>query len=402
VDCGGPCIEQKCADGKNCKGPGDCAGGRCEAGICTSCQDGKRNGTETDVDCGGGACAPCGNGKMCKGKTDCQGGGCEDGACCQANACGVCGQITAEVCDGKDNDCDWDIDEGLGPGKLCPKQGGVCKGAVEECRGVQGWVCDAQTYSAHDWRYAADEKLACKDGVDNDCDGLVDALDKADCCVKACSGKECGDDGCGGSCGTCAAGKTCTPAGKCVSGGTCGADPNQTCNGHCGGSGYSTGLPCACDYKCETNNDCCKDYADCCGGCMPNCIGKQCGSNGCSGLCGTCNAGYTCNDAGLCVKGATGCGASYPDCKACVCKADDYCCSAWDSQCTQECTSVAECVGVCGGSCSPNCTGKQCGGDGCGGSCGTCSAGYSCSSGTCTSGGDAAASPTRGAAREPP
>ncbi len=35
-------------------------------------------------------------------------------------------------------------------------------------------------------------------------------------CAPACSGKTCGNDGCGGSCGTCGAGKTCSAAGACV------------------------------------------------------------------------------------------------------------------------------------------------------------------------------------------
>jgi len=35
-----------------------------------------------------------------------------------------------------------------------------------------------------------------------------------DVCVPACAGKECGDDGCGGSCGTCTGDKTCVE-GKC-------------------------------------------------------------------------------------------------------------------------------------------------------------------------------------------
>jgi hypothetical protein len=34
-------------------------------------------------------------------------------------------------------------------------------------------------------------------------------------CTPKCTNKVCGDDGCGGSCGTCAAGKTCTTKGKC-------------------------------------------------------------------------------------------------------------------------------------------------------------------------------------------
>lgn len=41
----------------------------CREGRCTTpaCDDGVRNGHETDVDCGGGECAPCGPGKPCDG-----------------------------------------------------------------------------------------------------------------------------------------------------------------------------------------------------------------------------------------------------------------------------------------------------------------------------------------------
>jgi hypothetical protein len=35
-------------------------------------------------------------------------------------------------------------------------------------------------------------------------------------CTPSCAGKTCGNDGCGGSCGTCAAGKTCSAAFACV------------------------------------------------------------------------------------------------------------------------------------------------------------------------------------------
>jgi hypothetical protein len=35
-------------------------------------------------------------------------------------------------------------------------------------------------------------------------------------CVPACSGKSCGADGCGGECGSCASGETCSDAGQCI------------------------------------------------------------------------------------------------------------------------------------------------------------------------------------------
>lgn len=38
-------------------------------------------------------------------------------------------------------------------------------------------------------------------------------------CIPNCSGRECGNDGCGGSCGSCPEGSDCDPDGNCVSGG---------------------------------------------------------------------------------------------------------------------------------------------------------------------------------------
>ncbi|HEV7732449.1 MAG TPA: hypothetical protein VGR62_09830 [Candidatus Binatia bacterium] len=87
LDCGGPapnCV--RCANGLTCGGPSDCASGICTAGVCQppSCTDGARNGTETDVDCGGG-CPGCGLGKLCDAGVDCA------SAVCGANDRCTCG-----------------------------------------------------------------------------------------------------------------------------------------------------------------------------------------------------------------------------------------------------------------------------------------------------------------------
>ncbi len=72
-------------------------------------------------------------------------------------------------------------------------------------------------------------------------------------CTPDCSGKRCGDDGCGGTCGACPTGETCV------------------------------------ENACVAKN-----------ACTPNCEGRVCGDNGCGGVCGYCGAGQQCND-GSCV-----------------------------------------------------------------------------------------------------
>ncbi len=61
--------------------------------------------------------------------------------------------------------------------------------------------------------------------------------------VTLCSGKSCGDDGCGGSCGTCASGSSCNSAGACVAmsptGG--GSDGGTSGGGGSGGGGSGGG-----------------------------------------------------------------------------------------------------------------------------------------------------------------
>lgn len=73
-------------------------------------------------------------------------------------------------------------------------------------------------------------------------------------CIPSCSGRDCGDDGCGGVCGTCGEGTACSPAGTC--------EPTET-------------------------------------GCTPSCAGRQCGDDGCGGSCGACMSGELCQ-AGTC------------------------------------------------------------------------------------------------------
>jgi hypothetical protein len=58
-------------------------------------------------------------------------------------------------------------------------------------------------------------------------------------CTPACGGKTCGDDGCGGSCGTCDG--TCSPAGACTPATDAGAGDGGASSSSSGSSGASSG-----------------------------------------------------------------------------------------------------------------------------------------------------------------
>ncbi|MGM0575348.1 MAG: hypothetical protein ACQEXJ_06430, partial [Myxococcota bacterium] len=141
-----------------------------------------------DTTCGTGACAS-------GGVTSCEGGEVVD-SCTPGSA-----SDGDSTCDGVDDDCDGSTDEDYAPVDTTCGTGACASGGVTSCEG--GEVVDSCTPGQPD-----------------------------------CSGKVCGPDGCGGSCGTCSSGLTCDETGQCV--------------------------------------------------CVPDCSGKQCGGDGCGGSCGTC------------------------------------------------------------------------------------------------------------------
>ncbi|MBR9704322.1 hypothetical protein GOV12_02840 [Candidatus Pacearchaeota archaeon] len=103
-----------------------------------------------------------------------------------------------EICDGLDNDCDFDTDNVINP-ELCIEQDGVCSGSVKTCGGFLGWFdCDSGNYGP---LYQAFETTC--DGEDNDCDGVVDEgcacidedLDGYDSIIPMCpTGNDCDDN----------------------------------------------------------------------------------------------------------------------------------------------------------------------------------------------------------------
>ena len=162
-------------------GTGTCGVGACERVMMRHCIDGKPTDT-----CEPGAPSE----EICSGiDDDCDGETDEDypekGEACESELSGPCKagtmsciggglvcvpnvQPTAEVCDGKDNDCDGIVDEDPPePTEPCEvvNEHGTC-GGVWECHGL-GWKCPAPEASAE----------MCGDNIDNDCNGLTDDID---------------------------------------------------------------------------------------------------------------------------------------------------------------------------------------------------------------------------------
>ena len=112
--------------------------------------------------------------------------------------------------------------------------------------------------------------------------------------------------------------------------------------------------------------------------CRANCEDRECGPDGCGGICGECGAGAVCYSDGKCV-GGSGC---TPQCDGLTCGSDG--CGG-----TCVCPEGLSCEdsGSCTPGCVPDCHGRTCGPDGCEAICGTCSDGQDCVEGQCAGGG---------------
>jgi len=135
----------------------------CANGMCTiaSCQAGFHNNNGVTAD------------------------GCEYGPCFTAGA---------EVCNGLDDDCNGSVDDALTPPPGLCKTAGACAGSFAMCTGSGGWKC---VYPSGQVSVDASGNIIPEtkcDGIDNDCDGIVDnnqpnkGVACADSGVGACQG----------------------------------------------------------------------------------------------------------------------------------------------------------------------------------------------------------------------
>jgi hypothetical protein len=256
--------------------------------------------------------------------------------CSVINQCKCVPDCIGKGCGEKDG-CDGTCAQGTGCCvHECEPEGGVqCEGnGLSTCGEFDQDVC-------REWSVP----VTCDSGV---CNGSA-------CCAPECDGKECGDDGCDGSCGECP-----NAAPNCSAQGLCTTECTPECDGkECGDDG--------CDGVCGTcpvGAPTCTAESVCAAECAPDCDGKECGDDGCGDTCGTCpGAAPTCTGEGQCVTDCTA------DCAGKEC-GDDGCgdtcgtCPGAAPTCTGE--------GQCVTDCTADCAGKECGDDGCGDTCGTC------------------------------
>jgi alpha-tubulin suppressor-like RCC1 family protein len=231
---GGDAGPGGCTTRADCPPDGACHAWSCTKGACVedhaSCTDAKRNGCETDVDCGGTCPGKCGDGKGCIRGGDCQSGVCGNGACLPP----MCGD---QVKNGGETDVDC---------------GGPC---ATKCGVSQGCMVDGDCKSPGKCTGGVCAVLTCGDAVKNNDESDVD----------------CG----GATCAPCPVGKTCAMGSDCQSGSCQGTCQAPTCtdgvkNGDetdvdCGGA-VCKPFGCASDKGCGANTDCQSEF----------CAGQKC------------------------------------------------------------------------------------------------------------------------------
>lgn len=234
------------ATGKPCTQSSDCASGICEpVGQPVGLRAGWTGSVCSTTCTSAGECVP--------------GWTCGTGSGASTEVC-LC-SYSAEVCDGRDNDCDGVVDNEPATDEQCA----ATKGTNYVCR---SGVCTCPV------GYSASSGACCPTGRTG--------------CNGACVDEENDPSNCGGCGVACLTGDTCTDRTcQCTPDGTCNSDCEDSCGNPCTGGSCSPTCVCGdgvCDSSCGETCDTCE--ADC-GVCPPTCV---CGDGTCDSSCETCDS----------------------------------------------------------------------------------------------------------------
>ncbi|MFO0679362.1 MAG: hypothetical protein U0169_22735 [Polyangiaceae bacterium] len=399
IDCGGSCAA-KCADYGPCRTGADCASGICGAAgslypnrcVQALCQDGTKNGDESDVDCPcrlPGSSSTCENGRACRTNADCQSGLCNPTTrTCAADTCSdglLSGDEAAVDCGGS---CSFKCATGANCRVDGDCQNGICNRVTKKC---------AASPCEDGVKNGAETGTDCGGPTCGKCPELAGCLQASDCTSGICSTNQrcaanrCGDGilndsetgvDCGGpTCTKCGVGATCSSNADCL-GGRCSTVTGRCVNSACddGVKNFTeTDVDCGGACRTCTAGKACSTGPDCTSG---RCIGGVCASDRCkdqrkngpeNGV--DCGSNSGCNV--LCATG-NGC-ASDADCISGICNTVSGVCA--QSACFDGRKSSGEADVDCGGPCTLKCDGGK-----------TCTQASDCASGFCRADGKCAAS----------
>lgn len=161
--------------------------GACLSWVRTACMMGEY--CEPDA----AECLPCDEECTAAGETRCEG-----------NQIQTCDAMT--LCWGEPADCPTAGQSCDAATNMCAACSDACTDGATQCSGTMIETCEVAASGCLDWSAPA----ACP--MDQECDA---ATGMCAGCTPQCTGKECGDDGCGGTCGMCGTGFDCNAMGQC-------------------------------------------------------------------------------------------------------------------------------------------------------------------------------------------
>jgi hypothetical protein len=401
-----------CDDGNFCTQEDFCAAASCKAGDAIDCAD---DNICTDDTCDPAVgCvhslnqAPCSDGDLCTVNDLCQlgacvGGGelpCTDNDPCTEDSCvsgiGCVFNVLPDCCPDGLTSCGDDCVDLDSDSANCGECGKICEPvlngdvnciekscAIVDCTDGFG-NCDGLYEGGCEANLLNDPANCNKCGIACDLDAGESCIDGECLCIPLCDGKECGDDGCNGICGTCGEGENCED-GLCTSE-TVGSFKVLESKAVLDSGIHYLLLKVAISSATATSDDWCQEYQLLCG--HYDLVPTGCGDNFDSGGYKACKTDYLSNG----IANTLGCNPSggvagvakangFPDATSSNSFGFHYC----GDSCAKELCSGENCnsalsyfdadqeVGytLCF-ECAAQCDGKVCGDDGCGGTCGQC------------------------------